>query len=53
MKMYPEMKGIPYNEAVRAGLLDETEFTEYEIPEDAIILSDMGVEGRLYCWKRR
>lgn len=28
------------------------EVTEYDIPEDAIKLADLGAEGVLWCWKK-
>ncbi len=31
--------------------LDTEDISAYEIPEDAIVLADLGEEGSLYCWK--
>ena len=42
---------ISYENAINSGMVSENEFTEYEIPNNAIILSDLGREGKLFCWK--
>lgn len=52
MAMRPEMHQLPYEQALDKGILGTDEITEYMIPDDAIIMSDLGSEGKLYCWKR-
>ncbi len=43
----------PLDKSVSLELFLATEeITEYEIPEDAIVLADLGSEGALYCWKK-
>lgn len=41
----PIQKDIPFNDFA-------DEITEYDIPEDAIKLADLGKAGVLWCWKR-
>lgn len=31
--------------------LNSGDISEYNIPDDAIVLADLGVEGSLYCWR--
>lgn len=40
----------PYSDG-RAAIYDLDNVDSYDIPEDAIILSDLGRDGCLWCWK--